>query len=235
MTTSASTTLTLTPNTAPASEVQGRPVTPAALAALAAQSKTKAAKARAIGLDEQSARMLADAAALGHRLRDPAVSKAERQAAKKAAMRAMMALGLAPKSEGHGPMVRATLNRLMAAELGEKVVKRDQIAVELVLRVLTGKAVKRDGLKALDVYAKALKPDVSADTIKARKANFALAKLWFEGGGPKVYADALRVIKGLGGQVLWSKGTISLDRAMGLALGRNITAAEVAKDEQLSI
>lgn len=201
----------------------------------------KSAKERAniAEVAENDIRVLDHIKAMSTNLRDPKVKPAERKIAVTAAIAIMIGVGLGTRSKGFGPFVRAVVNRLLGGMLGVKIVNRDKFSAKDLLKVLEVATFKKQALDALKTYIAGLKADAAATTLEARGKHAERAKAWINGDLHESYATALKVVMQLGGQVNFAgeKGVISmpLDRALGVAFGRNITAAELAKSPEKSV
>jgi hypothetical protein len=229
---------------------QGKPVSPAA-AANPGTAKAKAAKqAKALNLDEATIACLAAIEGNLQAIRSKATTKVDREKAIKALAKAVLSLGLGVRSGGHGPLVRLAIKAVLLAMLGDegvKVLKKDRISVDLVVKACRRKSIQSDGIKALKgIEAKLAEGDVKSEarigkavspaTLATRKANLAQARAWFDHAGPKLYALGWTGLKALGvSKINYSGGSFFLDRAAALALGASVTAAEVAGDEALAL
>jgi hypothetical protein len=203
------------------------------------KGKSAKEKAEIAEVDEAQIVVLDNIRKLGLNVRDKSVKPADRKVAVAAAIAVMIGVGLGQKSLGYGPIVRAVLTRLLGGLLGIKVVGRDKISAKDVLKVLEMPKFAEQASAALTTYLAGLKADASENTLTSRGKNAERAKAWITGGLNEVYATSLKVVMSLGGQVNFTgdKGTISmpLDRALGVAFGRSITAAELAKAPEKSV
>lgn len=201
----------------------------------------KSAKERAsiAEVNEHDIQVLDNIKAMSTNLRDPKVKPADRKIAVSAAIAIMIGVGLGTRSKGFGPFVRAVINRLLGGMLGIKTVGRDKFTAQDLLKVLAVPNFKQQAIAALKTYLAGLKADAAATTLESRGKHAERAKEWINGDLHESYATALKVVMQLGGQVNFKgdKGVISmpLDRALGVAFGRNITAAELAKSTEKSV
>jgi hypothetical protein len=136
-------------------------------------------------------------------------------------------------------MVRQVILRLMGGKLSVKSVKRDQITADEIKAVLSVPTFAAQAKASLTSYVAGLKSEVSDATIESRKANAELAQKWIDAGMHETYLVALQIICNLGGQVSFTtdKGTISmpLNRALGVAFGRSITASELRRSDSKGV
>jgi hypothetical protein len=194
---------------------------------------TAKVKAAAAEVSEADVLVLDNIRKMSINVRSAEVKPEDRKIAVAAAISIMVGVGLGERSKGYGPHVRAVLTRLLGGKLGSKTVNRDKISAKDVIEICEAGTFKEQAAKALDTYLAGLKPDAGEATLATRAKNAEQAKRWVTAGLNTTYATALKVILTLGGQVNFGtdKGTISMpvDRALGVAFGRSITASELAK------
>ena len=216
------------------------------------------------GTDSGTTAVLDAAAATvraGTSLRNPAISKANRKLANLAAAKTVFALGLgagaAPKPKnvgtmpkpstkatGHGPICRQVVKRTIANIHGKETVSGTDIDPQIVINVLSRKdfatqakitlKVILDELAVSDAKRKEAGEVVKPSTLANRARNIALANAWIKDLAFRAYMKAVIVLADLGQGLSWHGGQITLTRAMGLAFGRNISAAELANDANLA-
>jgi hypothetical protein len=216
------------------------------------------------GTDSGTTAVLDAAAATvraGTSLRNPAISKANRKLANLAAAKTVFALGLGagaapkPKSDGtmpkpstkatgHGSICRQVVKRTIANIHGKETVSGTDIDPQIVINVLSRKdfatqakitlKVIMDELAVSDAKRKEAGEVVKPSTLANRAKNVALANAWIKDLAFRAYMKAVIVLADLGQGLSWHGGQITLTRAMGLAFGRNINAAELANDANLA-
>ena len=216
--------------------------------------------AKAINMSETTGVSSSDVAVLeqaehtmaaGVKLDSPKVPKKDRKAAIIAAVKVVLALGLGAnaksdkKAHGHGHITRLILKRLLAKAFGKELTAKEDIDPQVVIDLLNREGFAKDGLAELGLYLdERTKADaelagkgrkVSEDTRVARLKGSNLTKAWFDQAGFKVYSTSLKVITQARVGINWNGNSIKLSRAMGLALGKNVTAAEVANAAQLGV
>jgi hypothetical protein len=168
--------------------------------------------------------------ASGVNLRSPEVPAAQRTITQQAALTVCEGVGLGNKSGGYGPLTRSTMIAMVKVHLNKKVAKREDITADNLEAILTDKDFQAKANVALTKHLEGLKSDVTADTVVARTKNAALAKKWIDTGMHASYLAAIRALKDLGGQAHFGKISMPLNRALGVAFGRNITAAELVHE-----
>jgi hypothetical protein len=196
----------------------------------------------------------------GTSLKSPKISKANRKLANKTALVEVLALGLGagaepkPKKDGtmskpsskvagHGSICRQTVKMVVGNIHGSETVRGTDIDPQIVINVLSRKDFATQGKVALkviedklaksDAERKAAGEIIKPSTLASRAKNIALTNAWLKNLGFRSYMKAVIVLADLGSGVTWSGGQITLSRAMGLAFGRGISAAELANDKNL--
>lgn len=197
--------------------------------------KTKA-RAEAAQTEESTISVLEAVKATGVNLRSQMVDKKDRAVATTAAIDVLIGVGLGERAKGFGPIVRQVLIGLLKVKLGVKTVKRDQITAKNLQAVLGVKDFTKNAKAALATYLKSFDgKEVGEATIKARGHNTELANRWIDADMGEVYETALKVICTLGGTVHFDGISMPVDRALGVAFGRNITASELFKAKEKSV
>ena len=181
------------------------------------------------------------------------ISKKERQAVYAAALDMIMALGLGEtnqvnkESVGFGPLTRVVFIRLIKANLQKldptlKTVKIEHLNESNLRAVLTMPDLTKAGHSTLDLYLGELELNatkknriIAAATVKTRNRNAKLARRFLDSGVAKELVTALDAIVQLGREVRYGQVRMPLDRAVGVALGRSIGAAELFKSDDREI
>jgi hypothetical protein len=171
---------------------------------------------------------LDDIAANDVNLRSPEVKPEDRKVSKETALMVAMQVGLGNKSGGAGPMIRSDIAWAMKGVLNKKTLKREDFTAAS-LTVLLSLPDCQDRLRKAHTehLAELEKHEVTDDTKVARGKQAAFASKWIEAGMHASYLTGIQVLVNLGGQVQFGKIAMPLDRALGVAFGRNITAAEL--------
>src|ERR1035437_9340133 len=176
----------------------------------------------------------------GKNLRDSTISKRERKAAHVAAVENCLAIGLGEKAAGHGPITRSVLLRMAKSTFNLKSVQIaniNSVTLRAILGDINFKANAHAALAAhlADLQARAAKvtaktgKETSATTLETRTENVAKAKKWIDAGMNAVYLQSLTVIEQLGNRITISGIALPVDRLLGVAFGKNITASELLK------
>lgn len=190
----------------------------------------------AAGVDPAAVQVLETLKKSGKHIKDSSISKAERKAVKASAMDILVGVGLGERSGGHGPIVRQVMVVGLKDMLKVNVVRKDMITADNLLKLLKLDTFETAAPAHLTSYLTGLKDDVSENTLETRKDNAEKAKKWVNGGMFKHYATAMEAVIALGREVHFTTDTgvisMPLDRALGVAFGRNITAAELMKAEK---
>ncbi len=199
----------------------------------------EAAAAKDLGVSEAGLRAVKDAAKSGVNLRDAKTSKAQREAVKQGSLEILLGVGLGAKSQGYGPIVQRVIIITIGQACGIKRVSTADITAANVIKALTTKTVATDLPANLATYIKELEAKtnkdgsakvVSKDTADTRAKNLKLAQSWVAIGMHKSYVSAIKNVIKLGGSintpVIHGMMTLPVDRALGMAFGRSITASE---------
>lgn len=201
---------------------------------------------QALGL--QPGAIAAVQAAIGKNLRDSQVSKQERKVVKDASLDIAMGVGLGESAEtndeqvGYGPMTRTLIIKMMKTTITKgkavKITDLSRINIQKVLGLPNFAAVAAATLDAylleLEALAVSRGKTPAQTTLDARKANAELTRTWIKNGLNTVYSQALDNLTQFGGQIPFGNGvTMPLDRALGVAFGRNITASELYRSNNV--
>lgn len=226
----------------PAATTQVLVVVPPSQEVLAQAAQEVAAskvQADAAGVDPATVQALKAFEAGGKHIKDSSISKPERQLVKQSAMEVLIGVGLGDKSQGYGPVVRQVMILGLKDMLKLTSIKKDLITADNLLKLIKLDTFAADAPKHLAKYQEGLKADVAEATLGIRKANAGRAKKWIDAGMFSNYATALETVIQLGRQAEFrtDMGTITmpLDRALGVAFGRNITASELMKANEKQV
>jgi len=215
------------------------PPSPEVQAQAAQEVAESKAQADAAGVDPATVQALKAFEAGGKHIKDSSISKPERQLVKQSAMEVLIGVGLGDKSQGYGPVVRQVMILGLKDMLKLTSIKKDLITADNLLQLIKLDTFAADAPKHLAKYQEGLKADVGETTIATRKANAGRAKKWIDSGMFTHYATALETVVQLGRQAEFRTElgviTMPLDRALGVAFGRSITASELMKanDKQI--
>jgi outer membrane biosynthesis protein TonB len=180
------------------------------------------------------------AATQGKHMRDSKISKEERKAAHVAAVETALAIGLGERAAGYGPIIRSVILRMVKGTFNLKSVQIQSVNSATIRAILSDATFKTKAITALeehlaDVKERAAKllaktgRETSATTLETRAENTEKARKWINGGLNESYLQSLVVIEQLGNRVTLNGIAIPIDRLLGVAFGKNITAGELFK------
>lgn len=168
----------------------------------------------------------------GADIRSSKVSKKERKLVKQGAVEVLLAVGLGQRSQGYGPILRQVIIKGLKATTGGKRIGIKDITADALVTYLSRKGIAEEMAEILTTHMDGLETeDVAATTIEQRTKNLVLAKAWIAAKMAKTYVTALKTVIKLGSQVTFTiehgTMTLPLNRALGVAYGRSISAAEL--------